>query len=548
MVHRIWQEGSLTVDRGRPLDAVRRTVLTNAEACRYDLANPSDTEHADPERLDLAFTWNDDEVNFSTLLALRVSPADPRCVDWLLATACTRPWQPLFPSVSRHLGLDDDLNALDRGGQDLHSPKILSGFGLDPRKADQFGDAVAHWINNPVRTLGYLVIPDDSHPRYVNTAGLVMGIAVDDVGRRAITERLPTRPIPAGQTRLFMPACDGLPDIVAPNSRLSLHTDLVEGIHRLLLTRQRTPLPPRWHDDPTLRAWWGADPFTIRAPRPVAEADPTDLPTADRLREALHQITILRKQNKSIQDALAEANERNKTLQQQLADHVDHLDLKAQLVAAQEELDRTASDLDEVETERDALRRHNGLLIAQLAQAGTGVDPNDDQEAREFTSFAELLQAASTELPGLVVTADPAPATALDHHPKAPAWRRKAWDALRTLHAYVTARTTADAPSGTHADVRTFARTGQPGSLISANIIKMGESETVMQQRALYQARVFPVRTETDPSGRAFFGAHIALERYKNPAPRLHFLDDVARNEVLYVGYLGEHLPNTKTN
>jgi hypothetical protein len=38
------------------------------------------------------------------------------------------------------------------------------------------------------------------------------------------------------------------------------------------------------------------------------------------------------------------------------------------------------------------------------------------------------------------------------------------------------------------------------------------------------------------------------LERFKSPAPRLHFLDDTDRTGHVYVGYLGAHLPTSKTN
>ena len=93
-----------------------------------------------------------------------------------------------------------------------------------------------------------------------------------------------------------------------------------------------------------------------------------------------------------------------------------------------------------------------------------------------------------------------------------------------------------------------FARTGQPGSLISANIIALAESDTVTTNERLRQARTFRVEPETNPAGRVYFGAHIAIERFKSPAPRLHFLDDTDNTGHVYVGYLGAHLPTSKTN
>jgi hypothetical protein len=59
-------------------------------------------------------------------------------------------------------------------------------------------------------------------------------------------------------------------------------------------------------------------------------------------------------------------------------------------------------------------------------------------------------------------------------------------------------------------------------------------------------ACVFPVRPETHETGQAFFGAHIKLERFKSPAPRLHFYDDTTG--LIYIGYYGPHLPTSRTN
>lgn len=548
MIHRLWHEGYLTVEKGRPLDTVRKVVLSRAKQFDCDVLALPDVEHADPDRLDLALRWIDEDIPVAAMLALRRSAINPSHVDWLLTAASPKPWRLTFIPPSTVLGLDDDLDAQDRAGGRLHSPRVIRCMNLGAKLTGELVDLVGGWINDPERSVGLIVFPDRCYPRYVGSVGLAMAIAVDEVGRMALNGRLQTRPIPQGQARLFMPAVDELPDATSPMIDYKVAAEMRTALHQLLHIRQRTPLPERWRDDPQLQAWWAMDPLAIQETAPVEETNVADVHIEQQLREARQQINILKRQKKTAEDALEATEAQNTLLQQQLTQHVDHGDLEPQLAALQELVDDYAATLEDVEAERDALRRKNGLLIVQLAQADTSTTSTDEQEEREFASFAELLHAASTELPGLVVTADPAPATALDHHPKAPAWRRKTWDALLTLHAYVTARTNGSASSATHADVRTFARAGQPGSLISANIIKLNESDSVMNQPPFYQARIFPVRTETDPSGRAFFGAHIALERFKTPAPRLHFLDDVARNGVLYVGYLGEHLPNTKTN
>jgi hypothetical protein len=305
-----------------------------------------------------------------------------------------------------------------------------------------------------------------------------------------------------------------------------------------------------------VKAWYAADPFD--APERGPDAELTEkLDRAEReLAEARGVITILRKQSKADTENRDRHAGEVKVLRRQLEElsAVDVACLRTQLAQLQGEVDDYARAFEETETERDELRRVNGLLAGTLARYH---DADDEVAAaerppEEFPSFAELIGAATATLKHLAITAEPAPAAILDHHPKAGAWRRKAWDALRTLDAYACARTTlleaGQDPGPELSDVLAFARTGQPGSLISANIIALAESDTVTTNERLRQARTFRVDPRTNPCGRDYFGAHIALERFKSPAPRLHFLDDTDRTGTVYVGYLGAHLPTSKTN
>jgi hypothetical protein len=58
----------------------------------------------------------------------------------------------------------------------------------------------------------------------------------------------------------------------------------------------------------------------------------------------------------------------------------------------------------------------------------------EDDEVPQCPTFVDLLAAAHTAFPDLFVTADPAPATALDEHENAELWRGKASAALSTLN------------------------------------------------------------------------------------------------------------------
>ncbi len=62
-------------------------------------------------------------------------------------------------------------------------------------------------------------------------------------------------------------------------------------------------------------------------------------------------------------------------------------------------------------------------------------------------------------------------------------------------------------------------------------------------------ARTFPVPTELDDSGWAYFPAHIRIDRGGGVAPRLHDLADTrGRTGWVHIGYLGPHLPSPLTN
>lgn len=61
-------------------------------------------------------------------------------------------------------------------------------------------------------------------------------------------------------------------------------------------------------------------------------------------------------------------------------------------------------------------------------------------------------------------------------------------------------------------------------------------------------ARVLPVPTEVDASGEVFMGAHFKITQYGMISPRVHYLDHTAHTGLIYVGYIGRHLPTEQTN
>ncbi len=125
-------------------------------------------------------------------------------------------------------------------------------------------------------------------------------------------------------------------------------------------------------------------------------------------------------------------------------------------------------------------------------------------------------------------------------------WTGRTWDALRALDAYAAARAEARFTGGFY----DWCGRPLPGApVITPTMVSMKESDSVSGNPKYYRARIFRVPTEIDPSGRVYMPSHIKLQPVGSPAPRMHFLDDAGGTTgKVWIGYLGDHLPNTRTN
>ena len=52
---------------------------------------------------------------------------------------------------------------------------------------------------------------------------------------------------------------------------------------------------------------------------------------------------------------------------------------------------------------------------------------------------------------------------------------------------------------------------------------------------------------EVNACGKVFMGAHLRIGG-GGTAPRLHYFDDCSGTGKIYIGYMGLHLRNTRTN
>ncbi|MCX4687956.1 hypothetical protein OG401_27270 [Kitasatospora purpeofusca] len=159
-------------------------------------------------------------------------------------------------------------------------------------------------------------------------------------------------------------------------------------------------------------------------------------------------------------------------------------------------------------------------------------------------TFAELMDRLG-EFPLLTFTGDQKAALALDELRCAGGgWARLTWDGLTALQEYAEAAVRGRAGGDfkqwcerTPADCHRF----PPRKAVR------GESRTVYSHAKWKRERMLPVPECVDASRRAFMGAHLRIGGGRT-APRLHYLDDCSGSGRIYVGYIGLHLTNTRTN
>ncbi len=218
------------------------------------------------------------------------------------------------------------------------------------------------------------------------------------------------------------------------------------------------------------------------------------------------------------------------------------LELKQRLEDEQLEVAAAADELGEA----SRLVRHLRSLVAQTeAAAEAWTVPEVADEDVLPSTFQELLDRLD-ELPGIALTMGKSDAAlALDAHDPLGTWAGKTWQVLRALSDYATCKSIGlwtkdvdaylrDAP----ADRATF----------SATRHARDESESVKNSQRFRTARELPVPPHVSPSGKAFMGAHFKIAQHGLISPRLHYFDASGVDGMVYVGYIGPHLPTKKTN
>lgn len=159
-------------------------------------------------------------------------------------------------------------------------------------------------------------------------------------------------------------------------------------------------------------------------------------------------------------------------------------------------------------------------------------------------SFSDLLHRIDELAPYVIFTGDRDVCLDLDDHTASSTWAQIAWQALLALRDYAEAK----GKRAFEGDFKTWCGDSSTlGRVVPPGKVARDESKTVRTTPKYASARTFPVPRQVDPSGRSFMGAHIRLGQTATVSPRLYF-QEVPADAVIYVGYIGRHLPNTLTS
>ncbi|AWS46170.1 hypothetical protein [Streptosporangium sp. 'caverna'] len=233
------------------------------------------------------------------------------------------------------------------------------------------------------------------------------------------------------------------------------------------------------------------------------------------------------------------------------------------LVQAEDESDRLATEVESLRDEHRLLQEEYAEAVTStrklservrwlertLAEAGQPVyGVTGEQPVFEPANLTEALLEARENLHHIVVgdTDGVAARLDLDHPAQCRTWAAKAWDALRALDDFAKARSRGEFAGGFY----DWCAHGSPGRFtIPTGMLSMRESKTVASRHKFSAPRTFAVPPEVNPIGQVLMEAHIKLRPIGYPAPRMYFHDDSGgATGKIWIGYLGDHLPNTRTN
>ena len=432
------------------------------------------------------------------------------------------------------------------------------------------------WVLSPSATdrFNYLVQPAHQVSEgFVRTflPGVDIGNALDAERHRYLTrrslEREPSRPLRRlfGQRARAQMLAARLPDVLRDLDRIlrqEIDSELLDELTAVprepapVVTSQPLPAPrpPDVLDEPERMTQVPGPPVVepeLTEPEPQPVAEPEQAVLVQHLATVLHtvlgtaEITL---ENLAHLEMLARTAQRAEATKQrisarlrELQDSIDNAGLERDV--AREELAIEQRERAVAEEERAEAERHLRYVRKQLVVVGRGdvawTEPELDVRDIRPDTFVDLIE-RFVELQHVNFTGDEGVTLDLDKHGNSRSWAGKTWDALLALDDYARISLT----EGFAGDVTAYL-TDTPATCrsFSGNRHASTESGDVQRNPQFRAPRELPVPAEIDPSERVFMGAHFKIAQSATISPRMHYLDATARTQVIYVGYIGPHLP-----
>jgi hypothetical protein len=198
--------------------------------------------------------------------------------------------------------------------------------------------------------------------------------------------------------------------------------------------------------------------------------------------------------------------------------------------------------------ERSNLADENRWLrnrLKKLEDFATAYQSMPDESRTIYPESFESLIGRLDELEadGVIFTGTAAHALDLDDVDSLRKLVRAAWESLLVLADYVRARRAGVCDKGVEGYLK-----ATPEGFRQMPLGKHAANETRRTMDAWGGERRFPVPTDVGQDGSAVMEAHFKLGRVGMVSPRLYYLDRWIQNQHVYVGYIGAHLTNTKSN
>lgn len=351
-------------------------------------------------------------------------------------------------------------------------------------------------------------------------------------------------------------------------ARLPLPAELqrVEAILEKLrleqLRRSSVPEPVAVDEFSTVEAVEVERHADLDAPSAVAGSDASSGWLAERMDRLLRRFALGDKLDGRALDSLESKLAQIEIERARASAQIDKLLDRANVLASERDALRLRLEDEQLEREiaeqdrRSAESRYRAVLRWKNEQQIDGYIPETDTAApweSEPESVRELVMRFDSdpefrEISKYIVLTDIAKAydnaDDIDERDTIGKYGAAFWEYVLVLRDYVLAYR-----AGFSGGVHDYLLADQVvGRKCSAQRHKPKESEQVAGNTKWRKARVFPVPAEVHEAGEVYMDAHFAPTHRDQTAPRMHYFADVAGSGKVYIGYIGRHLPNTKTN